>query len=199
QGFARAMRKRVGASPSELAADADRLAAVGESLKRPASSSASQSPAIAVEIVDFAPIQLVAVRNTGDYAELNIGYNRVFELVIGELGEESIQAIYGIPHHDPATFGASELVFDCAIQPARMPSAHEDLKVIETPGGACLHLVHEGDYDDIHTATDQLYEIAIAHGLALSDDLPLLHYRTPPDALPEADLRSDIYLFLADI
>ncbi|MEO0463688.1 MAG: GyrI-like domain-containing protein [Pseudomonadota bacterium] len=198
QSFARAMKARLGAAPSTLASDASAREAASESLRFPVpADKAKTAPALAIEIVDFAPIQLVAVRNVGDYAELNSGYDIIFEQVIDQLGEEGISAIYGIPHHDPAAFLADELVFDCAIEPTQMPGDASGLSVIQTPGGACLHMVHKGDYDGIHEATDRLYETAIIHGISLTDDLPLLHYRTPPEVMPVEELRSDIYLFLA--
>ncbi|MGB7419391.1 MAG: AraC family transcriptional regulator [Erythrobacter sp.] len=199
QSFARAMRRRVGEAPRALAADEGLRVAAGESLRHQTSSADSgdgTAPPLAVEIVNFEPVQLVAVRNIGDYAALNVGYDRVFEIVMEDLGEDSIQAIYGIAHHDPAAFAAEELVFDCAVEPSRRTRDREELRAFETPGGRALHMVHHGDYDCIHAAVDRLYEATVAQGFLLSDALPLLHYRTPPDIMPDDELLSDIYLFL---
>lgn len=199
QGFARAMRAKANATPSAIAADAGLRSDVRERLRHPGNArpdETGKAPPLAVEIVDFTPVNLVAVRNTGDYAELNIGYDRVFELVIAQLGENAITAIYGVPHHDPASVPPHELVFDCAVETGETPQYANGLCAIEKPGGAALHTVHHGDYDAINEAIDRIYLTAIAEELDLSEDLPLLHYRTPPDALPEAELRSDVYLFL---
>jgi AraC family transcriptional regulator len=195
QAYARALKALTGATPSQLRADPAQFAQVAASLSRPAE--AGGPAPLAIEIVDLAPLRLMAVHRSGAYDDLNHGYAHLFAILLEQLAPEEVTGLYGVPHHDPRFTPAAECRFDCAVSTALAASPQRDMTVLDRPGGASLRLRLPGDYDAVHAALDQLYALALVLDLPLADHLPLYHYHHDPEEVPEAELLADLLLLLA--
>ncbi len=193
QSYARAMKALTGATPSQLRSDPERFAAAVAGLRRPATG----TPPFEIEIVDLAPLRLVARRNIGSYDDLHSGYARLFELLMEQIAPEQVTGLYGIPHDDPRFCAPEHCRFDCAVSTDAQFVPQGELKPVEIPGGPSLRLRVPGNYDQVHAALDRLYELAIALDLPLAEPAPLNHYHQDPDDVPEEDLVADLYLALA--
>lgn len=196
QGFARALRRQAGTSARFARASAETFEALVAGLRAPPPQ--DPAPAIAVEIVSVAPFRLLALRNVGDYAELNAGYQRLFERVLAQMPPGSLQGIYGIPHDDPRVTPAEDCRFDCALAVEAAGQAASDLFELTLGGGAHARLRHLGDYDALPASIDLLYAGAIVVLDRALGSAPLfVHYLDDPEEVAVADLRADIYLPLA--
>ena len=186
QAFARAMRACTGLSVTEAVqrADLDRLLAPPRG-----------GAPLAVELVSLAPIRVAAIRNRGDYSDLDQAFGRLFELV---RGPEFVTGIYGLYHSDSASVAPEDCLFDAAVSladGAAVPAEAED-KVLG--GGHFLKLRHLGNYDAIAEALDALTLHALVdERLRLKDSPPLAHYLDDPEEVAEAELRADLFLAVA--
>lgn len=194
QSYARALKSLTGATPSELRADPDRFAAAVAALSRPASG----ARAVKIELVELAPLRLVAHHTISDFADLNDGFARLFEAVTLQIEPELITGLYGIAYDDPRFCPAAECRFDCAVTTATPVASGGPLHQLEIAGGAALRLRATGDYDRLHAALDDLYALAIVLDWQLAETQPLNHYHHDPEQTPEPELVSDVYLTLAD-
>lgn len=193
QSYARALKSLTGATPSELRADPARLAAAVAALSRPAPGTAP----VEIEIVELAPLRLVAHHTVGSYADLNDGFARLFEAVTLQIAPDEVTGLYGIAYDDPRFTAPSECRFDCAVTTQGHVDPGGPLRAVHIAGGTALRLRATGDYDRMHAALDDLYALAIALDWPLAEAMPLNHYHHDPEETPEAELVGDIYLALA--
>lgn len=193
QSYARAMKAAAGATPSQLRADTLLRERVGDALRSPAGRG---SAPLSVEIVAFEPVRLLALRNVGDYAELNRGYQQLFDLLLQQIAPEDVTGLWGIPHDDPRFVPAAECRFDCAVSTSGGGGPRDGIVQIDLPAGPCLRLRVPGDYDRVHGALDELYRVAIAEDLPISAASPVNYYHSDPEEVPEEDLLADIHLML---
>lgn len=194
QAFARALKDRIGASPSQLREDRGLLAKFRTSLAAPAASPATVPVPVTVEIATLQPIRLVTRRNVGDFRELNVGYGLLFSALAEHLQPSDIAGIYGIPWDDPRYVPAEQCRFDCAfdVGPAR-PTA-DTLTPVEIAGGSYAGLHHVGDYDDVHANIDALYAWALQEGRRIGDGPLFIQYLDDPEAVPPPQQRSISWL-----
>jgi AraC family transcriptional regulator len=196
QAYARALKGKTGATPTMLKADEEARAMAGKALASPAASG-GDAPPIRIETASFAPLKVIAIRNVGDYRELNNGYGLLFETLSGLVSPEAIVGIYGIPHDDPRDVPLDQCRFDCAFQLDQAVPPEGDLKVIELAGGDYARMDHLGDFDLIHDAIDTVYDWAMSHD-RMVDERPLfIHYLDDPDEVPPEEQRAQIWLPLA--
>lgn len=90
QAFSRALKDHIGATPGELRSDPEKRVNAASALSRSQPTPDAPLPALNIEIVSFDPLRLLAVRNIGDYAELNQGFGRLFEGICAQISPESI-------------------------------------------------------------------------------------------------------------
>jgi len=190
QAFARAFRQLLGVSPSE--ARETRYAKLEVPGPR---RNSTTNPAIRVEVVELSPFRAVALRNVGDYKDLDQAYSRLFAWLADRGAIESIQGIWGIPHDDRRDTPADESVFDCCLATLAAIDADNAVSVVELGSGQYVRYHHTGSYallDDVH---DRLLGDALpGRGLALKDT-PILHeFLNDPDNTPEAQLETRIYI-----
>jgi AraC family transcriptional regulator len=196
QAYARALKGKTGATPTMLKDNEEARSMASEALSNPAQSGGN-APPIRIEIASFEPLKVMAIRNVGDYRELNNGYGLLFETLSGLVSPEAIVGIYGIPHDDPREVPLEQCRFDCAFLLDAAIEPEGELKSIELAGGEYLRMDHFGDFDLIHVAIDALYDWAIAHD-HMVDARPLfIHYLDDPDEVPPAEQRAQIWLPLA--
>jgi AraC family transcriptional regulator len=197
QAYARALKGKTGATPTLLKANEEARAMAGETLAKPAAASDGSAPPLRIEIASFEPLRVMAIRNVGDYRELNQGYGRLYGLLGERALAEAIVGIYGIPHDDPRHVPPEQCRFDCAFLLDQSVEPEGDLKGIELAGGDYARMDHLGDFDLIHDAIDAVYEWAITHD-QMVDERPLfIHYLDDPDEVPPAEQRAQIWLPLA--
>ncbi|MBO9621953.1 MAG: GyrI-like domain-containing protein [Sphingomonas sp.] len=191
QGFARALRRQAGTSASEARAGGT-LDSLAARLRSPAGEGAA---ALSVEVVSVEPFRLLAIRNVGDYAELNAGYTRLFDLVLQQMPPEALRGIYGVPYDDPRFIPPEDCRFDCALATGEAGAPVGALSELRLGGGHHARLRHLGSYDALPESIDLLYAAAIVElDQPLGSAPAFVHYLDDPEEVAEAELRSEIYL-----
>lgn len=197
QGFARALRRQAGISATQARSDAERLDSLAAVLRAPPRDGSGPVP-LSLEIVSVDPFRLLAIRNIGDYAELNAGYTTLFDLVLRQMPPEALRGIYGIPHDDPRFTAPEDCRFDCALAVGDAGRAQDALTELRLGGGSHARLRHLGSYDTLATTIDRLYAAVIVELDREIGAAPVfVHYLDDPEEVAEAALRADVYLPLA--
>lgn len=194
QAYARALRAATGQTPTGLSQDPEALGRTAKALGRPP---ADPQTALRIEIVDLAPLRLLAVRNVGAYAELNRGFGRLFDLVLAQMGPENLQAIWGIPHDDPRDAAPEACRFTCALDTGGIGKPGEDLEERLLPGGQHLSFFATGDYDALHGLIDALYAELISRDLPVGEGPVLINYLDDADEVSPPNQRAHVYLPVA--
>lgn len=182
QSFARSMRSFTGMSTSEIVKSAD----IATLFSPPA----GQRP-LTIEIVELQPLQLVAMRNRGDYAELDEVFGSLFEIAGGP---EQVRAIFGFYLSDPRYEPANDCEFVAGLHTARSPQSLGRAHIVDFNGGVFLRGRHSGNYDDIPLALDELTIAAIEGGHVIRDEPPLVQYLDDPEEIAIDELRCDVHL-----
>ncbi|MEH6419142.1 AraC family transcriptional regulator [Pseudomonas sp. CGJS7] len=201
QAFTRAFRQGVGGTPSELRAQPERLWREIDRLSHPSPADDSEPAApLRVEVVSVDPFQVVALRVAGAYPEQNQGYGRLFGWAAENGLLDSLRGLYGVPVDDRRDVEPSACAFDCmlALGAPLQLAAGGEMRVAHLGGGRYARVRHVGAFEGLEALTDAL----LAQWLPLSGealrDAPLHHeYLDDPDEVPQALLRTDIYLPLA--
>jgi AraC family transcriptional regulator len=198
QALSRVFRDRFDASPAELRVNPERRAALLASLESPARDAGERVP-LQVEVVSVAPFEVVALRNRGTFADLDQAYGALFEWAAGVGVVDAIIGLHGIPRGDHRDLPPEDLEFDCAIQ-LSLPAAPEvPLCRLSVEGGTHARARHVGSYDRLEDVVDQLLADWLpGSGRALRDAPIRFEFLDDPEAVPEAMLRADILLPLAD-
>lgn len=198
QGFARALQRQAGITATAARASGGELDALAAKLRTPRAVAGDVAPPLALEVVSVDPFRLLAIRNLGDYAELNASYARLFDLVLAQVPPEVLNGIYGVPHDDPLSTPPEACRCDCALAVGDAGLAEGELAELSLGGGSYAQLRHFGDYDRVHVAVDRAYAGVIGIlDRAIADTPLFIHYLDDPEEVPEAELRSDIYVPLA--
>ena len=195
QAFARAFRAEFGATPTGLRSQPERLAQGREALSRPLAADPTAPSALQVRVVSVEPFEVVALRNHGDYADLDQVYGRLFAWAADVGLVERIAGLYGLPWQDRRDAPAAHYEFDCAVRIAVRTDPPAPLRMLALGGGEHARMRHVGSFDGLEDACDRL----LAHWLPDSGyelrDIPIHHhYLDDPDETPEAMLRTDIYV-----
>lgn len=197
QAFARALKERVGASPSQLRADRELLARSRSSLSSPEVSAVPGGAPVMIEVADVKPIRLVTRRNVGDFSKLNAAYEQLFQELGAHIDPSRIIGIYGIPWDDPRFVPGARCRFDCGVEVGAGPLP-ETLTRMEIHGGPHAGLQHRGDYDDLHAAIDALYRWAIREGRGIADRPLFIQYLDDPEVVAPPDQRAIAWLPLQE-
>lgn len=197
QAFSRALKDQLGATPGELRSDPEKRVNAASALSRSQPTPDAPLPAMNIEIVSFDPLRLLAVRNIGDYAELNQGFGRLFEGICAQMSPESILGLYGVPHDDPRFAAAEACRFDCAFDVGDAAAPGGEIAELMLAGGRYARLHHMGDYDLIHRAMDALYNWALFEQEIVGDTPLFIHYLDDPDEVAVEDQRAWVYLPLS--
>jgi AraC family transcriptional regulator len=195
QAFARAFRQAFGASPSELRAQPARLAGELARLSRAPIDDAVPPSLLQVEVVSLEPFALVATRNTGNFADLAVAYEALFDWAVQHGLIECIAGIYGVPRQDRRDVPPAECEFDCALAFSAEATAGDGTVPLTLGGGLWARLRHVGPYAGLEPATDALLAEWLPYsGYALRDEPLFHHYLDDPEQTPEAVLRTDVHL-----
>ncbi|MEO0329070.1 MAG: GyrI-like domain-containing protein [Pseudomonadota bacterium] len=190
QAFAKALKRVLSASASEIRYDQEQLSAAIETLVIPQTGEKND---ISIEIARIEPFEAIALRTDGTYPSLNETFWALFEAA-GD--PTNVQAILGQPYGDIDADVESTLRFDCSLKlTERLKSLPEGIERTKISGGAKLLTRHLGSYDLLPDAIDRLYMAAMSIEEAQVADEPLLfHYLDDPETTAEEQLRTDIYL-----
>jgi AraC family transcriptional regulator len=187
QNFAKMLRREKGVSPTEV-----RLGAVSQQAPEPATDSLATA---AVELVTLPDRQVIAKRRTGlPYSELNCEFEAVWAWAVSAGVNEQMQGIFGVPYDDDVSVPAELLRYDACmdfgdVQPTS-PVQH-----LVLPAGDYARVRVVGSYEGLDAALlDLLRNWLIPSGREPADR-PMFHqFLNDPDATPEAELLTDIYL-----
>lgn len=195
QAFAKAFRQVFDAAPSEVrerpGAHADKLGAAIQRTR----AAAETAPAVRIEVVDLQPFRVAVLRNHGDYADLDRAYAALFKWMADRGELDSIQGIWGVPHHDRRDTPAAECIFDCCLATAAALKESGDVRTMQLGGGRYAKFRHVGSYallDDVHDAL--LRDALSASGQTLRDAAILHQFLNDPEGTPESALETEIYL-----
>ena len=192
QGFARAFRSGVGNSASGARAGGQ-LASIKEQLSRPAKpGDGTPRPPISIEIVSLEPFTVTALRNVGDYAELNLGYARLVSLLADP---RAITGLFGIPYDDPEATPPAECRFDCCVTLPDAPAGTNELCSLEIAGGRFARLRQVGSYDQCWSNLDRIYAFIVDElNEEIGEAPPFIHYFDDPDEKPAELLGADLHV-----
>jgi len=198
QALARACRDQLHASPSELRDDAGRRAALLATLERPAAGVA-EPMALQVEVVSLEPFEVVALRNRGAFADLDQAYGALFEWAAGAGLVESIIGLHGVPHGDHRDLPPEDFEFDCAIRLSVASDPVAPMRRLLLEGGEYARVRQVGSYDRLEDVVDRvLADWLPASGRSLRNAPIRFEFLDDPEAVPEALLRADVLVPLAD-
>ncbi len=190
QAFARAVRRVTGLSPTDLPRSQELLA-----LLRARAAREDGTPPLSVEITSVDPFTVQAMRNVGDYRQLDAAFGRLFECVFAEQSMDALQGIYGVPIDDPLSVPPTECRFECAVKLDVAAAFTFPVRSIELGGGMYAVGHHLGDYDLVHPAIDELCAMLLECRDTRLADAPLyVWYLDDPEAGPPHELRADIYI-----
>jgi AraC family transcriptional regulator len=183
QSFARSMRSYAGMSISEAVQRPDIRALFAPPVTdRP----------LAIELVDLQPVEVIAIRNRGSFADLDELFGRLFEIAGGPA---MVEAIYGVYVSDPRFEVPEQCELDAALKLSVVPTELTQARLQRLEGGHFVRLRHLGNYDAIPLALDALTFAALTEeGLELRDAPPTVHYLDDPEETSLEKLRSDIHL-----
>ncbi len=193
QAFAKAFRRLVSQTATEVREDEERLVTTIETLVVPKTEAGQPEPALKIELASFDPFDVIALRTDGTYPSLNEHFWTLFEAAGSP---ENVEAILGRPYGDIGLAAEEPLRFDCALKLRATPDDVADgLEQRGESGGLHLLTRHVGAYEDLPSAIDRLYLAALADADIEISDAPLLfHYLDDPETTAEEDLRTDLYL-----
>jgi AraC family transcriptional regulator len=196
QSYARALKARTGSVPTVARGHPGEIERLQAYLRRPSpeENHVGVAPAVGVEIISFDPLTIVALRNVGDYAELNGGYARLFGLLPDAT---AVTGLYGIPYDDPVETAAHLCRFDCCVSLADPTGAFAvpELRELHIAAGPCARLRQIGSYNHTWRSLDSLYCYLLgASEWSFATAPPFVHYLDDPDRAAPDDLRADLYL-----
>lgn len=197
QAFAKALKRELSETASELKSDPERLASKVHSLVGSAvpNQEAQQIdlPATQIEVCSLEPLEVILIQTTDKYPILAETYGQLVDAV-GDA--DNIRAILGIPHRDIETYQQDNFVFDCALLPNSHPvKTRPPLKSVSITGGNYLLIRHIGEDAELPNTLDKLYSAALMQSNILLSDTPCIyHYLDDPEEVVESLCRTHIYL-----
>jgi len=192
QNLAKAVRRRTGASVTELRHSGD-LGRTSEALKLGHGGGGSMT----LELVDTTPVRIACRLSVGPYEELNLTYRSLFEDFCKMAEPDRITGVYGIPVDDPREVAPAEHRFIAALAIAPVVAGLGDgIEIRELRGGRHAKLRHVGPYSDLPSALDGLYRKLLEAGAEPGSSEAFIHYVDQPgaDDGPGVVHVSDIYV-----
>ena len=191
QALAKALRRLVGQSATELRRAPDRLARTIEqlgSVQQPG----ADAP-LSIELASLEPFSIVAVRTQGRYAELASVYQALAN-AIG--GMNNIRNIFGVSMNNSEQGLGGDLVFHCGFQTRTdVNPLPDEAEILEIAGDKFLIARHLGSYERLGESMDMLYWSLLQRADLDPADRPMfMHYLDDPEHTPISELRTDIYL-----
>jgi len=191
QALAKALRRSLGQSATELRREPDRLARTIEqlgSVQQPG----ADAP-LSIELASLEPFTIIAVRTQGRYAELASVYQSLAD-AIGGMG--NIKNIFGVSMNNSDQGLDGDLVFHCGFQTRiEVNPLPDEAETLVIAGDKFLVGRHHGSYERLGESMDMLYWGLLERSDLDPADRPMfMHYLDDPEHTAISDLRTDIYL-----
>jgi AraC family transcriptional regulator len=189
QAFAKAFRQRFDAAPTDVRERPDVYA---DRLPR-AESKTRIAPLVRIEVVELRPFRAAALRNVGDYADLDRTYRTLFEWMADRGALESMEGIWGAPHDDRRDAVPDESVFDSYLATSAALSDEGPIHMATIQGGRYATHRHVGPYELLDDVHDALLTHVLLSGDKTLRDAPILHHyiNDPDDTAPDS-LETDV-------
>jgi len=191
QAFAKAFRRMFGVTPSDFREQPQtHVIAAAVVLSAP-----ERQPVIRVEIVELRPFRVAALRNHGAYADLDRAYAQLFSWMAKRGALETMDGIWGAPHHDRRDSPEEDCVFDCYLSNPADLADGEGVRMTQIGGGRYVVCRHVGSYDLLDEVHDTVLRyVLFTRGMQLRA-APILHqYLNDPECTPEEALESLIHV-----
>jgi len=196
QALARTFRQTLGVTPAGLRGSPAQATALLDRLQPP---SPQPLEPLAVELVEIAPFEVVALRARGAFDDLDDAFGRLFGWAETAGLVDGIEALIGVPLGDHRDLPPHVLQFDAAVRlpvPASLP---RPLRRLTIGGGRHARVRHVGAYSGLEDMTDRLLAQWWPGSGERLREAPLhYHFLDDPEQVAEADLRADILLPLGD-
>jgi AraC family transcriptional regulator len=150
-----------------------------------------------VDTETFPGLRLAALRHLGPYAEIGRTFRRLHEIVT-DAGLPHRELV-GVYHDDPAVTPADQLRADAGViidEGAPLPPGLEERRV---PAGRYARAEHAGSYAGLPDAWGEFKRaLAARTGQPTSRGFTFELYRNTPMDVPEAQLRTWLYMSVAE-
>lgn len=195
EAFTRAFQARFGVAPS-----AYRDEAASEPSPRLVAWQAQriERPSAPVSVRSFDALNVACMRHRGSYATVGETWGRMLTWA-GAHGFGGAP-LYGICPDDPDVTEEARLRFDAAVVvPEPFVPTTAGLAITEIPAGTYAVGLHVGPYHRLHeTYLDVIGRWFPESGYELATDAVVEHYLDDPSCTPEADLRTEVRVRIAD-
>ena len=194
QAFAKAIRRELSTSASEIRSDPERLSETIRTLTKPSQVTPDQTrPFVQIEIASLEPLEVLMVRTEDVYPDLVDTYNHLFDIAGGS---QNVRAVLGRLHRDIEFYEDKGFVFDAILVPhAAVPAASGTVVTDRLDGQLYILAQHKGLDADIPITLDALYShILMCPDIGLADAPCVHHYIDDPEDVEEALCRTDIYV-----
>ena len=152
-----------------------------------------------VAVRDEDAIELVALRLEGDYERIGGTFERLNALATARGWVDGATRYFGVYYHDPAGTAAEDLRSDACLTAPPGFAGEGDLRPLTLAGGRHAVLLHVGPYAELHRAYTWLYREWLPASGAVPADRPCVEeYLNNPRQVPPSELRTEIWLPLAD-
>ena len=201
QAFTRAFSEAYGLAPAQYrsyttAAHARTVALLKGSAM--VTDTAADANRFSVDIVDCAPVRVVAMRHAGAYTSIGNTFQKLTAWAAGRGLMGARTGMYGIYYDDPAAKPADELASDACISVPdgfELPEPVTGMQVTHTCSGPCARMVFTGPYAELHTAYTWLYQHWLMQsGEEPGSQPPVEEYLNDPRNTAPADLQTAIYI-----
>jgi AraC family transcriptional regulator len=150
-----------------------------------------------VEIETLTGLRLATLRHVGPYQQIGSTFSRLHEIVTrAGLPHRELVGIY---HDDPTTTPADQLRSDAGVivdEGVPLPPGLEEQRI---PAGRFARGEHAGSYAGLRGSWDALKQaVAAQTGQAHPRGLTFELYRNTPMEVPEAELRTLLYVSVAE-
>lgn len=156
--------------------------------------------AMEVTIETMPALRLATVRHVGPYSEIGATFHRL-GVIAGAAGlyahaDPRMIALY---HDDPETTAAADLRSDAALVLRDAVAVPEGLTEASVPAGRYARVTHRGPYSGLGDTWARLMGKWLPQsGFRVGAGTPYEMYVNDPRTTPTDDLRTDLYLPLAD-
>jgi AraC family transcriptional regulator len=195
EAFTRAFAEHFGVSPSAYRDQAGCAADV----RHPVNPAAG--PACAVRVARLPAVRVFFRRHRGGYAGIGPFWQQLREWAEHACAKAGVPMapLYGICPDDPEVTEEALLRFDAGVGAVPGLTGDDSVGVTEVPAGTYAVGLHVGPYDELHeTYLDVIGRWAPSSGYELAPEAVVEHYLDDPSCTPEAELRTEVRVRLAE-
>lgn len=193
EAFSRAFKKRFAFSPlkfRKLQPDYSFLFG-GQLMSSITRKSSDQK--IPVEIKQFAPVTVAAVRYVGPYKDCEVAFTTLFEWATEQGLLTEPRQVIGISYDDPGTTPAQKLRYDACIEVSATQNTSGEINKLTIDGGRYACCIHKGSYQKLsETYVAVMGEWLPDSGEELRDQPPLEVFLNSPSETPEDELLTEL-------